>query len=546
MIRAGVGRSSTAALISDQLRRLAVYALVLCGLTAAAVAITVSQDLQRKLKGYFHRHDDTIVYIALAVLMIVAMRFFLQYNDMVWGDELIAMDVAGRRSLREALNLNLWLWDFTPPLFNAICYLVSRMLPHSFSSMMWIPQVFLAISVVVMGKLGKSLFGKKAGVFAAIIAATSASLVLSAGYEIRGYSMYYLWSALTLWTYIQRRRSDKEGFSRKYCGLMTLCFTGLLYSHYFGFMIMGMYFLSDCLLAYRKQCSVKHIISYIVPGLLLVAWIVAVYFSGGRLEYSFAGQPYVVNLFRTVSFLLGGNRLLIAMFVAGCTCLLLGTGTGGRTDKSEALQRYIAGFSAITVALNMLAVYAYSKVSGGGIYKNRYLISLVPFVVVVILFWVDVLGRWTKKNKLIIMQEAVSSALLASFMLFAWNMGDTIMHDMGVQETKIISEENNGRMLYVDIINDLKSREDLCYQKTGVFVPSYEAYSWLLKDGKYADINIENILSEDRVDRYDTIYCVYYNWVPINYMAEYETIINNYTMVENNEYLCIAKYMRNY
>lgn len=535
-----IGSSSTKNLILNQLRYLIVYAVVL--LSVFAIIYTAKSGFDRKHKCiyYLTQNYDICIYILLGIFMMIAMRFYHQFNDMFWGDDFINIDVVAQDSLKNALVFNWWFPDFTPPLFNFLVWFVAKLLPHSFNALLWIPQIFLSLSAVVMGLIGRSLFNKSSGIIAAVIVATSSSLILCTGYEFRGYSLYLLLAACTLLLYIGRLRLNR--FVLKYLVLLALAYTAVLYAHYFGFMIIGIFFLADLWLVSKRRCDVRYIIPYFVSGGAFGMWVISVLLNKSTLAYASGQAPTLIDILNTIVFFFSDNKILMLIWISSAVWIIAHLKNNSAKTYPR-IDYFIIPLCLLMVVTNITATFAFSQLKP--IYKNRYLIGLMPFMIVILLFGMNKsisLLTDKQRDKLIIEKKC---ALVIFFIFMVFQTNNIILHDMGVQDSRIISEQSNTRMAYLDIISNLQSQSDILYQDTAVFVNQPQAYSYLLKNGKFNDVNIESSAAIDQIKLYNTIYYVYYDWASINYLERDDSIKNEFIEAEKDEGLGIVKYVRN-
>lgn len=498
-----------------------------------------TSPLKKKINRIIVENYDICIYIFLGIFMLVAMRFYHQFNDMFWGDELATISFTSQDSLLETINCNLVSWDFTPPLFNIILWFLLKIIPQSLNTLYYIPQIFLALNVFVMGMIGRRLFNKPLGVIAAVVVATSASLVLCTGYEIRSYSLYLLGVSCALLLYIEHLK--RKEFSIKYAILMAIIFTVVLYSHYFGAMIVGILFLADLWLIIKKKLSRKYLIPYFISSGAILLWLYLV-FKNMNSSYTSGVAPTIIDVLNTISFFFSGAKLYIFIWLATVVWLFLHIKVFQENYLIK-LEYYIVAISLIGVFSNVTVVFVFSQVKA--IYKNRYFVGLIPFAIIILLFGINKLADYLSQRKVIISPRIKAVGLIVLFICSGWYMNDVILHDMGVKDNRIIIDQNNGKMAYIDIINTLKSKTDILYQDTGVFVNQPEAYSYLLKNEHFEDVNIEHANSTENIAKYNTIYYVYYDWESVNYLEQTDIIKNCFTEAERDENLCIVKYTRN-
>lgn len=536
-----IGGSETAKLVWDQVRTLLVYAAVFAALTAAAWFLWKPVKEHR---AEFKRHYDVILEILLGVFMFVMMRYYHKFNDMVWGDDWQEINYIIQGTLKQALQGSLLLWDMTPPLFTTIAWVINKVfrLPHTTGALFLLPQAFLCLTVLVMGFLGREITGKKwCGVLAAILTATSASLVLTAGYEVRTYSMYCFAAAATLLVYIKSLRAPR--FSIKLFIPYTLCLTAVMNSHYIGITVIGMYFLSDFYLSCKKRRSWKWMLAIVLPVLSIALWIVAVICAKGVVPSRPTTPWGIKGFFELAQYFAGGHPIVFISLAALFAWLLVNF--RDLWNKVEATQipdsNYIELFMVVSIVLDIAAVEIASFIFS--ISNYRYLICLLPLILLLIVCMTkrtaDLIGeRYGKLNG-----RQSAAVLLTLFLVLFAGMNEAILSDMGAKSGRIVEDPNNSRMLYMDIIDLLKDQPDIHARNTGIFSAYKDAYQWFF-DGRYSDVNFELDYDQEAIEKYDTIYYVYYDWAPVNLMSSYETIQEHFEVVQTYPWLCVIKYQR--
>ncbi len=531
--------SSISRIAADQARQLGAF--IGCILVLCMLAWIASKWIERNL-SYVFEHYDVLVYCLLSAVMLMAMRYYHRFNDMIWGDDWGTISYIVSDSLKNGLQANILLYDFTPPLFNTLAWAMNKVfhLPHTIEGILWIPQSFLGVSVIVMGLLGRKLTGKKwCGIVVSILTATSASLVISAGYEIRTYSFYFLCSTLMLLVYLYRLESTR--FSAKLFVLQTICLTFVMNAHYLGVTIVGMYFLSDFYLIIKRKCDWKYLFSYVVAVLTLAAWIVVVIINKGTLPKR-VPVPWDLKLFlELLQFLTGGNRWVLA--AVGCALVWVVVFFRGLYKEADSkIESYAVLFMFVCVAADITAVHIASYFVGVNV--NRYMISLMPMLMLILVFVVKRVLESVEEKIGKVNGRQTAFLCVSLFCLLFGGMNNEILGDMGAKNPLNVTEGNNTKMAYVSIMDYLEKQYDINYENTGIFATTPDVFSYLIHNGCYKDVHIEYYGNQDKIEQYDTIYYVYIDWVSKDYMSSYEVILNKYQEVERNEALSIVKYQR--
>ncbi len=546
-----IGGSRNARLLENEARYFAVFGVTYILLLGASYAVC---QFYRRHHEMLERSWDIYVYIALGIFCLAALHFYHSYNDMFWGDEMLGILAAAKSSLKDAIYINRTNIDVTPPLFNIIIYYASKLLPHTYEALLWIPHIFYFLGIVLLGAfLGRTL-GKAYGVAAAIFAATSPNMIISMGCELRSYSLFFLLSGLTLYAYYCRLLNNNR-YSFPMLLALLACYTGLSMCHYFGIVIIGIYFLIDVCLCFKKRCDARYIISYIVPGVLFAAWGIFVMTNDqGNIYNPPPLNPTIWNLLQLLRFWFSSNILLISLFFVSVVYLV--ANRKRIYERFSTSPKYFIFFvSVLLVVLTVMAAYVASFATS--LMKYRYFSCLWPPLVCIVLFALKMFLSEIKGKRLpddfhlLSTGKRTTRIVLASaFLILGYTMHVSVLHDMGEYDERVDPDTNNRRMPYLDILPKLRENVDIAYQRTGVFFQAdIEEYEYLVHDDEILDdINIEFawVVEWDvtALEKYDTLYCVYYSWDTVNVFGEYDVIKNEFVLVEDDPTLGIAKYVR--
>jgi hypothetical protein len=191
------------------------------------------------------------VWMIPVLLLVAALGAAHLADDAIWFDEWITYFITGTGNLHDRTTANTPLCGDspifqTPPLDMLCLAAIDNSWPPAFFAVLWIWDKVVSfgallsdrtlalliglIAVAITYQLGKKLFNPQAGLIAAIILGTSAFFVHYL-HEVRGYTLYVLFSALNgylywrlLNDYGRTKRITRWGF--------VLSLAGSLYTHY--------------------------------------------------------------------------------------------------------------------------------------------------------------------------------------------------------------------------------------------------------------------------------------------------------------------------
>jgi mannosyltransferase len=142
----------------------------------------------------------------LILLLAAALRFYRLAGQSLWSDEgnSVALAQAGLAEIAARTAL-----DIHPPLYYWLLHFWMRLFGQSEVAVRSLSAVAAVLLVAVIYQVGARLFGRRAGLMAAFIAAVSPFQVYYAQ-EARMYALLALLGALTVWATVEWMLSDNE------------------------------------------------------------------------------------------------------------------------------------------------------------------------------------------------------------------------------------------------------------------------------------------------------------------------------------------------
>ena len=216
------------------------------------------------------RRHETAIWLTLIVAIAAVLRAKGLTFQSYWYDELFSAHVSNPvHSFEEVIGLTLA--DVHPPLYQLVMWGFYRAfgytewagrLPSMIAGILAIPVIYL---------LGRELFSKRAGLYAAALAVPNYYLVYFSQ-EARSYTFLYLFCCLSFFYFMRAVRRD----SWLDVALYSAFTVALIYTHYFGFIMLavqGAAFLVyralghpyERKLLYRSAVAVAVVIAAILP-----------------------------------------------------------------------------------------------------------------------------------------------------------------------------------------------------------------------------------------------------------------------------------------
>lgn len=205
--------------------------------------------------------------VLLAVILIAALilRGHSIGQENVWLDEGYSLHVAQQGTFGEVIA-SMQDYEFNPPLYFITLHYWMKIFGSSEPAIRSLSLIFGILGILIIYLLGQELFERKTALLAAMLMGTS-MIQLAYSQEARAYMLFSLLTILSTWLFVRILR-DRSG--RNYV-LYVVVTALLIYSHYFGFLVI---FLQGAIayLFFKKQIR-EWIKAQAVVGLLFLPWL---------------------------------------------------------------------------------------------------------------------------------------------------------------------------------------------------------------------------------------------------------------------------------
>ncbi len=302
--------------------------------------------------------------IACAVLMAISAAVrTVDFKAYLWIDDAQALDIA-RHPLAQIPGL--LRLDGAPPLYYLLLHLWTSLLGSSRGTVYGLALVFALLCVPGGLWAGWSLFGRRAGLMCAALAALNPALSVAAG-QVRMYSLVALLSILTTATFA-------HGFAmgrRRYLVALPVLFTAMLYTHYWSiFLIAGMVGAVLTLPAGRdlRQRLRDAMLVFGAAAVAYGAWIPTLLFQGAHTGAPWANIPSPAEI-------LNVPRLLLGLPLLGPVTFAMVAGLAIQwRDVNPQRRRTVAALALVSVLCLLLAWLA---AQGSRSWAPRYFVVLL-------------------------------------------------------------------------------------------------------------------------------------------------------------------------
>lgn len=325
------------------------------------------------------RRIYTVIEIC-ALAGMIAFMFIFASKQSFWVDELDWMIgiITGKAVFNSRIHTGMFQilleQGYNLPLYYIIEKPFYELMPYGEVFLLIPSIIFAVLGIVILKKAGTLIGGETMGFIAVCLAVTSTVLITQGGWNLRPYSITFCFSALTLFMYVKRLRSE----TGKHIILYGIALILLLFSHWFGSILALFYAFRDVCLYIRKKITLKCIFSYILAGAFIIPWfLLMVFHHTNNLSAYWGETPSVIAPIRIVYYLLSRNALYCLCFGIGFVIILF-KGIKKNTEESSTIW-----FSMnIAIIWVIVPVLFYSKFinPSGSFYEDRYFFVLMPHI----------------------------------------------------------------------------------------------------------------------------------------------------------------------
>lgn len=364
-------------------------------------AIFPNQKLQANSKGIKREVGSTLMIFAIITLLFIVARFFRITTFSLWGGETFIID--GIRQNWSGMFDYIIADIVHPPLFYV---LAKSWVAIGGESLLWLkllPFLITLAGLPAIFLLGRELNLEPKVLGLALFLIASSGFLIHYAQEFRNYSLLFTLGLYSLWLFVGFHNSEKVVPKQS----IPLFFVNLLliYSHYFGWLIVGLE-LASLLFWNRRHLALFFVMS---AGLLLcfLPWFVLVYRSAiqiGGLDYNLDWIPRpdwrsVLNLLADFSGDLGFKASkVIGILLLGMPIALYGwqiCSDYENTALSES--RTVYWWLLLVTFAPMIVIFIASQFFRQALWIDRYFIFLVvPYLMLVALSVFNLKSNWMR------------------------------------------------------------------------------------------------------------------------------------------------------
>ncbi len=321
-------------------------------------------------------------YILFSLFFIVILGAILRFKGLTfnnhWLDELYSADFSDpSRSFNSMLKITLE--DVHPPVYQTLLWFWYRMFGFTEFVGRSLSAIIGVLGIITIYFLGKELFNKQVGLYAALLASTNVFLI-KYSQETRSYELFFLLKMLS-YMYLYRVVHNP---SKKNIILYLITTIVLFYTHYFTFFILATQLVVVIIYIIRFPENKKQLLTLALwtAGLFIIAILPLVPYileaaNGLGLSWIKTPPPYYFIGYITGYFGGSGKGLYLVVFLGGVISLkfLLAGNLSGKEKFSLVLLL-------IWISLGYFLPYLKSILSSP-ILQARYTIIMIPPIILV-------------------------------------------------------------------------------------------------------------------------------------------------------------------
>lgn len=345
----------------------------------------------RKILHFCKKNDFILICMLIALINLV-------FAIRVSGRQSLAFDeicmigfVSKKLSLGGILNFYLTREVTNLPLFALFAALWYRIVPYGEMYLLLFTEICTYAGIVILALAGKEYRGKTAGYFTCVLATISSTIMLRCSLEFRAYAFLFLFGAITLFYYLKRYRNFGNE-TKSDIVKIGISMTFLAYSHYFGCLLIVGLFCGDFVLFLLKKIKWQNILSYIMAGGLLLPWFLAMLINKEKSISEFWPKaPNLASIPEIIRFALSNDEILFVFFIVAIGLVLAKIIIGLQNKIYDFKKNAAEAVLLIAVFFVVGSSFIYSAYINylGGVWVEKYFVSIIPPMLLVIGFTLD-------------------------------------------------------------------------------------------------------------------------------------------------------------
>ncbi|MCI9434388.1 MAG: glycosyltransferase family 39 protein [Bacilli bacterium] len=482
------------------------------------------------------RVRNILYYITLflVILFLVFLAVKQCLNTSLWFDELFSIKFITRNQpFMNIFHIFTSYEVYNLPLYSIFLFFFYRIFNYTKFSLLIPGMIFSIIGVIFLLRLIRNYFGKKVVILIAILIVCSSFFITNIFWEIRCYGLLFMLSSIFVYSYI--RRLGKENIK----SIIILGIIGIFlsFTHWFGGILILLYFLTDVYLFLRKRINIKCFLSYFMIAIFFIPWIILIILNRiVDISTFWLDIPNLLNIITSISYIFGfGNNyhitfeiLYFIIFFLLAFILIFVFDKNKLSDKLNIHYHMILIFLGLVFTIYFYSVYVNPKVS---LFNCRYFIVILPhgyFILASLFYKIFNCKKYLNYILVTVIIIPFAYFLLTNTKSFVnWDINYDKLADFLIQDNDI----SNPNCVVVNNTNFIESGfVEFYFENKNISIPNHHV----------------NYIEQDELLEYDIVYYIYdrsrgYN--NIDYDIQ-KFLNNNYHLVNFDLEQCVYKYVK--
>jgi hypothetical protein len=311
---------------------------------------------------------------------------FLHGNQVLgawyWVDESMSIGIASHPIAEIPTVLR---QDGTPPLFYVLLHVWMRLFGSGEQATASLSMIFALACVPAAFWVGSSIFGRRAGWYCAVLAATN-GLVIRYSTETRMYSLLALLSILATGAFLHAFVFRRRG----YVAMFSVALCAMLYTHTWAvfFVAATAIALVPCVVVApdRRRILLDALLAFGAAGVGFLPWVPNLLYQRAHTGAPWAPLPSGHELFIRPVLLVGGW----ISFIILAPLSVLGVAEMMRRRRSRPTVAY--GVAALIMAVFIVTAWVGAHLNPG--WSPRYFVAIIASIILVAAVALSRAGRW--------------------------------------------------------------------------------------------------------------------------------------------------------
>lgn len=246
-----------------------------------------------------------IYYATIIIIFIFIICFGIKkyLNTSFWLDELSSIAIISKhQSFGKIFEFFTTCEVYNLPLYSIFLFFSYRIFGYTEFSLLLPGIVFSLIGLCFLAKIISTFFGRKVAILIFIITCSSGLFINNIFWEVRCYGLLFMLSCIFMFCYINRLKNEniKQIITLGIVGLM------LAFTHWFGGLLLSMYFLTDVYLFLKKRININCFLSYALIAMFFLPWLILIIINHTvDISTFWIETPTIINIITYSNYLFG-------------------------------------------------------------------------------------------------------------------------------------------------------------------------------------------------------------------------------------------------